>query len=102
MIRLMIAPADRKLSVALAQALAAAGPSGAVGVIEYVYFTGARQLTSEQARANVMRGLIAHVTGLYGAKAVPAFVSESTGLARQPEYDGTYARRRAGLARKST
>jgi len=102
MIRLMIAPADRKLSVALAQALAAAGPSGAIGVIEYVYFTGARQLTSEQARANVMRGLIAHVTGLYGAKAVPAFVSESTGLARQPEYDGTYARRRAGLARKST
>jgi hypothetical protein len=65
----------------LAQALAAVGPSGAVGVIEYVYFTGARQLTSEQARANLMRGLIAHVTGLYGAQAIPAFVLAGTGLA---------------------
>jgi hypothetical protein len=102
MIRLMIAPADRKLPAALAQAPAAAGPSGAVGVIEYVYFTGARQLTSEHARANLMRGLIAHVTGLYGAELVPAFVIESTGLARQPEHDGTYARVRAGPVRKST
>ena len=81
MIRLMIAPADRKLPAALAQALAAVGPSGAVGVIEYVYFTGARQLTAEQARANLMRGLIAHVTSLYGAELVPVFVLESTGLA---------------------
>jgi DNA-binding winged helix-turn-helix (wHTH) protein len=102
MIRLMIAPADRKLPAALAQALAAVGPSGAVGVIEYVYFTGARQLTSEQARANLMRGLIAHVTSLYGAELVPAFVIESTGLATQAEHDGTYARRRAGPAGKST
>lgn len=101
MIRLMIAPADRELPAALAQALAAVGPSGAVGVIEYVYFTGARQLTSEQARANLMRGLIAHVTGLYGAELVPAFVIESTGLARQPGHDGRYARRRAGPVRKS-
>jgi DNA-binding winged helix-turn-helix (wHTH) protein len=102
MIRLMIAPADRKLPEALAQALAAVGPSGAVGVIEYVYFTGARQLTSEQARANLMRGLIAHVTSLYGAELVPAFVIESTGLAGQAEHDGTYARRHAGPAGKST
>jgi DNA-binding winged helix-turn-helix (wHTH) protein len=81
MIRLMIAPADRKLPAALAQALAAVGPSGAVGVIEYVYFTGARQLTSEQARASLMRGLVAHVTGLHGAQAIPAFVLAGTGLA---------------------
>jgi len=101
MIRLMIAPADPKLPAALAKALAAVGPSGAVGVIEYVYFTGARQLTSEQARANLMRGLIAHVTGLYGAKLIPAFVIESIGLARRRERDGTHARR-AGPARKST
>jgi hypothetical protein len=102
MIRMMIASPDRKLPAALAQALAATGPSGAVAVIEYVYFTAARQLTSEQARANLMRGLIAHVTGLYSAELVPAFVMESTGLARQPERDGTHARRRAGPARKST
>lgn len=101
MIRLMIAPANPELPAALAQALAAVGTSGAVGVIEYVYFTGARQFTSEQARANVMRGLVAHVTSLHGAEFVPAFVLESTGLARQPEQDGTYARRRAGPARKS-
>jgi hypothetical protein len=49
-----------------------------------------------------MRGLIEHVTSLYGAELVPAFVIESTGLARQAEHDGTYARRRAGPARKST
>jgi DNA-binding winged helix-turn-helix (wHTH) protein len=95
MIRLMIAPADRKLPAALAQALAAVGPSGAVSVIEYVYFTGARQLTSKPARANVMRGLVAHVTSLHGGELVPAFVLESTGLAGQPEYGDARARRRA-------
>lgn len=83
MIRLMIAPADRKLPAALAQALAAVGPSGAVGVIEYVYFTAARQLTSEQARANLLRGLIAHVMGLYGAELIPAFVVASIGLSAE-------------------
>jgi DNA-binding winged helix-turn-helix (wHTH) protein/tetratricopeptide (TPR) repeat protein len=80
MIRLMIAAADRKLPAALAQTLAAVGPSGAAGVIEYVYFTGARQFTSEHARANVMRGLIAHVTDLHGAQVIPAFILESAGL----------------------
>jgi hypothetical protein len=101
MIRLMIAPANPELPAALAQALAAVGPSGAIAVIEYVYFTGARQLTSKAARANVMRGLVAHVASLHGAELIPAFVIESTGLARQPEHDGTYARRRAGPARRS-
>jgi DNA-binding winged helix-turn-helix (wHTH) protein len=95
MIRLMFAPADRKLPAALAQALAAVGPSGAVSVIEYVYFTGARQLTSKPARANVMRGLVAHVTSLHGGELVPAFVLESTGLAGQPEHGDARARRRA-------
>jgi DNA-binding SARP family transcriptional activator len=95
MIRLMIAPAGRELPAALAQALAAVGPSGAVSVIEYVYFTGARQLTSKAARANVMRGLVAHVTSLHGGEFVPTFVLESTGLARQPEHGDARARRRA-------
>jgi hypothetical protein len=79
----------------LAQALAAVGPSGAVSVIEYVYFTGARQLTSKAARANVMRGLVAHVTSLHGGEFVPTFVLESTGLARQPEHGDARARQRA-------
>jgi DNA-binding SARP family transcriptional activator len=95
MIRLMIAPAGRELPAALAQALAAVGPSGAVSVIEYVYFTGARQLTSKAARANVMRGLVAHVTSLHGGEFVPTFVLESTGLARQPEHGDARARQRA-------
>jgi DNA-binding winged helix-turn-helix (wHTH) protein len=101
MIRLMIAPADRKLPTALAQALAAVGPSGAVAVIQYVYFTGARQLTSKAARANVMRGLMAHVTRLHGAELLPTFVLESTGLAGQAERGSARARPRAGPARKS-
>ena len=100
MIRLMIAPADRKLPAALAQALAAVGPSGAVSVIEYVYFTGARQLTSKAERANLMRGLIAHVTTVHGAELVPAFVLESTGAARKAEHDNAYARRGATTSRK--
>jgi DNA-binding winged helix-turn-helix (wHTH) protein/tetratricopeptide (TPR) repeat protein len=79
-IRLMIAPADRKLPEALAQALAAVGATGAARAIEYLYFTSARQLTSEQARANLMRGLIAHVTSLHGGHAVPAFVLTNAGL----------------------
>jgi DNA-binding winged helix-turn-helix (wHTH) protein len=95
MIRLMIAPADRELPAGLAQALAAVGQSGAVSVVEYVYFTGARQLTSKAARANVMRGLVTHVTSLHGVEFVPAFVLESTGLAGQPEHGDTRARRRA-------
>ena len=95
MIRLMIAPAGRELPAALAQALVAVGPSGAVSVIEYVYFTGARQLTSKAARANVMRGLVAHVTSLHGGEFVPTFVLESTGLAGQPEHGDARARRRA-------
>lgn len=81
MIQLMIAAPDRELSAELAQTLAAVGPSGATAVIEYVYFTGARQLTSKAARANVMRGLVAHVTSLHGAEFVPTLVLESTGLA---------------------
>jgi tetratricopeptide (TPR) repeat protein len=95
MICLMIAPAGRELPAALAQALAAVGPSGAVSVIEYVYFTGARQLTSKAARANVMRGLVAHVTSLHGGEFVPTFVLESTGLARQPEHGYARAPQRA-------
>ncbi|MBO4224289.1 helix-turn-helix domain-containing protein [Bradyrhizobium neotropicale] len=79
MIDWTVAPADRKLPEASAQALAAIGHRGAANAIEYLYFTSARHLTSEHARANVMRGLIAHVTKLYGAQAIPAFVLGSVG-----------------------
>lgn len=75
----MIASPDQKLPAASADALAAIGPAGASNAIEYLYFTSARHLISEQARANVMRGLIAHVTRLHGTRAIPAFVLRSIG-----------------------
>ncbi|SDJ83753.1 Transcriptional regulatory protein, C terminal [Bradyrhizobium sp. Rc2d] len=76
----MIASPEQKLPSASADALAAIGPAGAGNAIEYLYFTSARHLVSEHARANVMRGLIAHVTRLHGEEAVPAFVLRSIGL----------------------
>jgi DNA-binding winged helix-turn-helix (wHTH) protein/tetratricopeptide (TPR) repeat protein len=105
-IRLMIAPADCKLPAALARALVAIGPTGAARAIEYLYFTSARQLTSKHARANVMRGLAAHVTSLHGAQVIPAFVLESAGLASEDlagrfQHDDAYARRRVAPVRKS-
>jgi DNA-binding winged helix-turn-helix (wHTH) protein len=98
MIGWMMAPADQALPAASAQALAALGPTGAAGAIEYVYFTSARHLVSEQARANVMRGLIAHVTRLHGEQAVPAFVLRSIGISRRgPDVTGSAPQRRPAL-----
>lgn len=77
MIGWMIAAPDQKPPAA--DALAALGPAGAESAIEYLYFTSARHLISEHARANVMGGLIAHVTRLHGARAIPAFVLRSIG-----------------------
>lgn len=75
----MIAAPGQQLPAASADALTAIGPAGAGNAVEYLYFTSARHLVSEQARANVMRGLIAHVTRLHGEKAVPAFILRSIG-----------------------
>ncbi|WP_317629356.1 helix-turn-helix domain-containing protein [Sphingomonas nostoxanthinifaciens] len=72
-------PHERPLSAASAKALAAIGPTAASNAIEYAYFTSARQLVSEQARANLMRGLIAQVVRIYGAQAVPAVVGRAIG-----------------------
>ncbi len=80
MIAWTFAPADQELPPASADALAAIGPEGAIGAIEYLYFTSARHLVSEQARANLMRNLIAHVTRRYGEQVIPAFVLRSLGL----------------------
>ena len=75
----MVAPPDQELPAASADALAAIGPVGASNAIEYLYFTSARHLVSEQARANVMRGLITHVRRLHGEQAIPAFIVRSIG-----------------------
>lgn len=98
MIGWMMASPDRALPAASAQALAALGPIGAAAAIEYVYFTSARHLVSERARANVMRGLIAHVTRLHGEHAVPAFVLRSIGFNRRGlGVTGSAPRRRSAL-----
>jgi DNA-binding winged helix-turn-helix (wHTH) protein/tetratricopeptide (TPR) repeat protein len=78
-IRLTFAGQDRELPEALVQTLAAMGPAGARNAIEYVHFTSARHLATKHARANVMAGLIAHVTQRYGEDVVPAFVQHSIG-----------------------
>jgi tetratricopeptide (TPR) repeat protein len=81
LIRLMLTPGDQPLPAAVAKALVAAGPAGARGAVAVLYFTSARQHTSERARANVMGGIVAHVTSLHGPQAIPAFVLAGTGLA---------------------
>jgi hypothetical protein len=77
MIGWTMTPPNRKLPAA--DALAALGSTGAGNAVEYLYFTSARHLVSEDARANVMRGLIAHVTRLHGEQAIPAFILRSIG-----------------------
>lgn len=73
-------PPDRDLPDAAATALAAIGPAAATGAIEYMHFTVARHLVAQEARANVMRGLIARIRQAHGDRAVPAFVARSAGL----------------------
>lgn len=72
-------PHERDLSPSSAQALAAIGPAGAANALEYAYFTSARQIIPQQARANVMRGLIAQVTRIHGPQVVPPFLVRTLG-----------------------
>jgi len=72
---------DRTLPAALEQALLDLGPDRAARGLEHVYFTSARHVASAQGRANVMRGMIAHVTRVYGEQAVPDFILRSIGSA---------------------
>ncbi|PDT15751.1 hypothetical protein CO670_16205 [Rhizobium sp. J15] len=81
MIGWMAAQPDRKLPDASERALAALGPDYAAAAIEYLYFTSARHVTSQEGRANVMRNMIAHVSRLYGRQAIPDFVLRSIGSA---------------------
>lgn len=73
-------PHERPLSAESAKALAAIGPAGAANALAYSYFTSARQIVSDEARANFMRGLIAHVVRIHGMQAVPAVVARGIGL----------------------
>ncbi|QJU58542.1 winged helix-turn-helix domain-containing protein [Sphingomonas sp. AP4-R1] len=80
MMRWTFLPHDRPLPAASANALADIGPTGAANAIEYSWFTSARQIVHSEARANVVRGLIAHAVGIHGEQAVPDVVARAIGL----------------------
>jgi DNA-binding winged helix-turn-helix (wHTH) protein len=63
------------------QALRDIGGRRAAKALEYLYFTSARHLRSVNARANVMRSMMAHVSRVYGTSAIPDIVLRGTGAA---------------------
>ncbi|MFG1464496.1 helix-turn-helix domain-containing protein [Xanthobacter sp. DSM 24535] len=80
MVAALVTPASQHLPKAVTDVLIAAGREGARNAIEYTYMTSVRHLTSLQARANIMRGLVGRMTGLHGADVIPPFVLMATGL----------------------
>ncbi|MDB5621241.1 winged helix-turn-helix domain-containing protein [Tardiphaga sp.] len=81
MMGMTMTAADQPLPEAVTAALTAAGPAGVCNALEYLYFTSARHFIAQTARANVMRGLVAHAVRLHGAAAIPPIVPAGTGLA---------------------
>lgn len=80
MVTALITPAGQQLPKSVTDVLIAAGHEGVRNAIEYTYMTSVRQLTSLQARANIMQGLIGHLTKLHGKTVVTPFVRIGTGL----------------------
>lgn len=81
MVAAMVTPPEEPLPQVVRNVLAAAGPDGARNAIAFTYMTSVRHLISRQARANIMQGLLTHLTGLHGQDIVPSFVLSGTGLA---------------------
>ena len=61
------------------------------------YFTSARHLVSEQARANLMHNLIAHVTRFHGERVVPAFILRNIGKVSPAEHTHGQTALEAGI-----
>jgi hypothetical protein len=80
MVTTLITPANQPLPKAVTDVLIAAGPEGARNAIEYTYMTSVRHPTSLQARANIMQGLVGHLTRLHGKDVVTPVVLIGTGL----------------------
>ncbi|MGM4921264.1 winged helix-turn-helix domain-containing protein [Tardiphaga sp. 813_E8_N1_3] len=80
MMGMTMTAADQPLPESVAKTLTAEGPVGVRNALEYVYFTSARHLIARTARANVMRGLVAHAMRLHGIAAIPPIVPAGTGL----------------------
>lgn len=79
MIATLITPASQQLPEAVTEVLMAAGRDGARHAIDYTYMTSVRHLTSVPARANIMRGLVDHLTRLHGKDVVTPLVLAGTG-----------------------
>jgi len=80
MIAVLVTPPGQPLPQAVTDVLLRAGPEGARNALAFTYMTSVRHLTSLQARANLMQGLVAHLTGLHGTGVIPPFVLMGTGL----------------------
>ncbi|ATY33806.1 winged helix-turn-helix domain-containing protein [Sphingomonas psychrotolerans] len=78
MVAVLVTPPGDAIPQVATDVLVAAGPEGARNAIEFTYMTSARQLTSPEARANIVHGLLAHLTRLHGAGVIPPVVM--TGL----------------------
>ncbi|MGQ3293909.1 MAG: tetratricopeptide repeat protein, partial [Shinella sp.] len=75
---------DKALPPEEEQALQELGAAGAAKALEYLYFTSARHIITENGRANVMRSMIAHVSRLHGRQAIPDFILRGSGAAGSP------------------
>lgn len=80
MIAVLVTPPGQSMPRTITDVLVAAGPEGARNAIAYTYMTSVRHLTSPQARANIMQGILAHLTGLHGTEVIPRFVLAGTGM----------------------
>ncbi|WP_341988795.1 helix-turn-helix domain-containing protein [Azorhizobium sp. AG788] len=80
MIAVLVTAPGHPLPQAVTDVLRAAGPEGARNALTFTYMTSVRHLTSLQARANIMQGLVAHVTELHGTGVIPPFILMGAGL----------------------
>lgn len=79
---LFLASPDKDLPADLGAVLASVDASRASSLLSFLYNTSARHFRAPEHRANVMRGLLTHVSRRFGEAAVPEAVVEGIGLAR--------------------
>ncbi len=80
LIAVLLTPPGQTLPETISDVLRAAGAEGAGNAIAYTYMTSVRHLLSPEARANILQGMIAHFTGLYGEDVVAPFIRTGIGL----------------------
>ena len=80
LIAVLVAPPGAVLPRAITDVLVAAGPDGARNALAYTYMTSVRHLASLEARANILQGMMAHLTALHGADVIDPFILAGIGL----------------------